>query len=63
MPKYYVRIEKNTALHRTLYNLSQEPDIKVCNFDKGRGVIMDSNVYYSKLDDIVNDQSNSMNLK
>ena len=55
---------KNTALHRTQYNLSQEPDIKVCNFDKGRGVvIMDSNDYYSKLDDIVNDQSKFHELK
>ena len=55
---------KNTALHRTLYNLSQEPDIKVCSFDKGRGVvIMDSNDYYSKLDDIVNDQSKFHELK
>ena len=55
---------KNTALHRTLYNLSQEPDIKVCNFEKGRGVvIMDSSDYYSKLDDIVNDQSKFHELK
>ena len=46
------------ALHCTLYSLSKDPEIKVCKFDKGRGVVLlDSDDCYSKLDYIVNDQS------
>ena len=49
---------RNMALHRTLYSSSKNPEIKVCKFDKGRGVVLlDSDDYYTKLDYIVHDQS------
>ena len=31
---------RNIALHTTLSKLSKDPDIKVCKFDKGRGVVL-----------------------
>ena len=49
---------RNRALHKTLKNLSKENEIKICKFDKGKGIaILDSSDYYSKLDSIVLDQS------
>ena len=33
---------RNMALHRTLYSLSKDPEIKVCKFDKGRVVVLTS---------------------
>ena len=44
----------NKALHKTLRGLRENANIKICNFDKGRGtVILNSNDYYEKLDSIV----------
>ena len=49
---------RNRALHKTLKNLSNDNAIKICKFDKGKGIaILDSSDYYSKLDSIVCDQS------
>ena len=49
---------RNRALHKTLKNLSKDNEIKICKFDKGKGIaILDSSDYYSKLDSIVLDQS------
>ena len=49
-----VRVFSNKALHKTLRNLKQNKEIKVCKYDKGNGtVVMDSDIYYEKLDAIV----------
>ena len=49
---------RNRALHKTLKNLSNDNAIKICKFDKDKGIaILDSSDYYSKLDSIVCDQS------
>ena len=49
---------KNIALHRTLKQLSRNDTIRICSFDKGVGVVvMNSNDYYDKLDDIICDES------
>ena len=49
---------RNIALHKTLKSLKDDTNIKICKFDKGRGVaILDSDDYYFKLDKIVNDTS------
>ena len=48
----------NQALHLTLKSLSQNKNIKICKFDKGKGTtIMDSNEYYEKLESMLNDKS------
>ena len=49
---------RNRALHKTSKNLSNDNAIKICKFDKGKGIaILDSSDCYSKLDSIVCDQS------
>ena len=49
---------KNAALHNALKKLGNNTRIKVCKFDKGKGVvILDSYDYYAKLDCIINDSS------
>ena len=53
---------RNVALHQTLKNLAIANDIliKICKFDKGRGVsILNTNDYFEKLDSIINDHSKS----
>ena len=48
----------NQLFHKTLSLLSRDKSIKVCNFDKGTGVVvMDSEDYFSKLDNIILDKS------
>jgi hypothetical protein len=50
------RSKENVSLHRTLRDLRNDSNIKVCSFDKGNGVvILDSDDYYEKLDTIVLD--------
>ena len=49
---------KNTALNNTLKKLGDNSRIKVCKFDKEKGVvILDSHDYYAKLNCIINDSS------
>ena len=49
---------KNVDLHNTLKKLGDNSRIKVCKFDKGKGVvILDSHDYYAKLDCTINDSS------
>ena len=44
----------NQALHRSMKSLAEDESIKVCKFDKRRGVeILNSNDYESKLDSII----------
>ena len=48
----------NQLFHKTLSLLSRDKNIKVCNFDKGTGVVvMDSEDYFSKLDSIILDKT------
>ena len=48
----------NQFIHRTFSSLSHNPKIKMCKFDKGKGVaVLNSKDYYAKLDVIVNDTS------
>ena len=48
--------KRNKFLHRTLRQLSNNDDIKICKMDKGVGVvILDTPEYYQKLDAIIND--------
>ena len=50
--------KRNQFLYRTLRSLSRSFDIKICKFDKGRGVaVLNSEDYYAKLDLIVSDTS------
>ena len=50
--------KRNHFIHRTLRSLSHNSDIKICRFDKSKGVaILNSNDYISKLNSIVNDKS------
>ncbi len=45
-------------MHKTLKRLSEESNIKVTSFDKGNGiVILNSNDYISKLDEILSDKT------
>jgi len=49
---------KNQHLHRTLRFLARDKSVRVCSYDKGTGVvIMDSDDYYRKLNDILQDGS------
>ena len=49
---------RNVALHQALSNLAIDSDIKVCKFDKGKGVaILDVKDYYDKVNCIVNGNS------
>ena len=49
--------KKNQSLHNTLYKLSKDPNIRVCNYGKGNGIaVMNTKDYYGKLDEIVNDK-------
>ena len=49
---------RNTKLHETLRKLSSNSKIKVTSFDKGNGiVILDSDDYFAKLDEIISDSS------
>ena len=49
---------RNVALHQTLKDLADNTSIKICEFDKGRGVsILNTNDYFEKLDNIINDHS------
>ena len=46
----------NRAFHATVSRLSKNNSIKICNFDKGTGVVvLNTDDYFSKLDVIVND--------
>ena len=48
----------NQTLHRTLSLLAKDKTIKICKYDKGTGtVILNSNDYFDKMDQIVNDTS------
>ena len=48
--------KRNNFLHRTLRQLANNDDIKVCKMDKGVGVvIVDTPDYYQKLDVIIDD--------
>ena len=47
-----------------LYKLNKDPNIKVCKYDKGNGIaIVNTEDYYGKLDEIVNDKSKFVELK
>ena len=49
---------QNKCLHRTLDKLQKNDNIKICKYDKGRGVaISDKEDYLGKLDSIINDSS------
>jgi len=51
------RTKPNQAIHKALKSLGNDSCIKVCKFDKGRGVvILSSHDYYTKLDSIISDQ-------
>ena len=48
----------NSAIHRTLGALSKDKSIKICKQGKGNGVvILNSNEYFKKLDEIILDQT------
>ena len=50
--------KSNQAIHSALKSLANDPNIKICKFDKGRGVvILNSKDYYMKLDSIVSDST------
>ena len=54
---------RNKYLHRTLYNISKNTNIKICKMDKGIGVvIVDTEDYYKKLNVIVEDKSRFVKL-
>ena len=54
----------NQSLHNTPYKLSKDPNIRVCKYDKGNGIaVMNTEDYHGKLDEIVNDKSNFVELK
>ena len=47
---------QNQSLHSTLRKLRQNENIKICQYDKGNGVVvLNSEDYYSKLDHIIDD--------
>ena len=49
---------QNKSLHRTLDKLQKNDKIKICKYDKGRGVaILDKEDYFGKFDSIINDSS------
>ena len=49
---------QNKSLHRTLDRLQKNDKIKICKYDKGRGVaILDKTNYFGKLDSIIDDSS------
>ena len=49
---------KNVALHQTLKDPADDTLIKICKFDKGRGIsILNTDDYFEKLDSIINDHS------
>ena len=49
---------RNVALHQTLKDPADDTLIKICKFDKGRGVsILNTNDYFEKLDSIINDHT------
>ena len=51
---------RNVAFHQTLSNLAIDSDIKVCKFDKEKGVaILDTKNYYDKLNCIIRNNSKS----
>ena len=53
----------NQSLHNTLYKLSKDPNIRVCKYDKGNGIaVMNTEDYFGKLDEIVNDKSKFVEL-
>ena len=55
---------KNKKFHETLEKLSKDSEIKVTNFDKGNGiVILNSDDYISKLDQIVSDTTKFEDIK
>ena len=48
----------NQMYHETLSNLAKDESIKLCNFDKGNGlVILNSTDYYDKLNTIIHDDT------
>ena len=56
--------KRNQFIHQTLRSLSDNSDIKICKFDKGKGVaILNSNDCISKLNSIVNDKSKFIEVK
>ena len=45
---------RNLALYQTLKDLADDTLLKICKFDKGRGVsILNTNGYFEKLDSII----------
>ena len=45
---------RNAALYQTLNDLADYTSIKICKFDKGRGVsILNTNDYFERLDSII----------
>ena len=49
---------QNSSLHNTLNKIQKDDEIRICHYDKGRGVaILNKNDYYSKLDTIIEDQT------
>ena len=49
---------RNRFLHRTLRNLANRSELKVCKMDKGIGIILlDTSDYFKKLDQIIDDRS------
>ena len=56
--------KRNQFIHRILCSLSDNSDVKICKFDKGKGVsVLNSNDYISKLNSIVNDKSKFIEVK
>ena len=54
----------NQSLHNTVYRLSKDPNIRVCKYDKGNGIaVMNTEDYYGKRDEIINDISKFVELK
>ena len=50
--------QRNVALHLTLKDLADDTSIKICKFEKGRGVsILNTIDYFEKLNSIINDHS------
>ena len=55
---------RNQSLHRTLLELKKDTSIKICFYDKGNGVlIVNSDEYYDKLNEIVLDRSKFTEVK
>ena len=49
---------QNFSLHNTLHKMQKDDEIRICQYDKGRGIAsLNKNDYYAKLDSIIKDQT------